>query len=131
MNKLVNTGFAKFVVILTLGGIILTMLPSSASAVNQKKVLVGVGLMGAGFAIAANGASNAIFCSQNCGTHEIEVVFGLGMVGVGTFFLIKGLTEHGKHLFTPLSRNPLANGTVILGVTPIKGGWVAGARIRW
>ena len=100
--------------------------PMTASAANQTKVLIGVGLIAGGIGLGAQAASN-VLCSENCGGRNAEMVVALGMIGTGTYFLIKGLRQHSKNA---LERNPLKP-TILFGVGPVKRGWAGGVLIKW
>jgi hypothetical protein len=119
---LARRSLLKFLVLL----LSLSLVSSSAFASNATKVGVGIGLIGAGTALAIDGTRRAICfgCSDNSGVPE--AVVGFGMMGFGTFLLIKGLRENPSHFVPTRTR-----ADILIGAAPIKHGWSGGLQIRW
>ncbi len=107
--------------------------PSTASAANSAKVSIGVGLIAGGIALGVHGADNAICFGGGCdnGGAVAEFFVGVGMIGVGTFFLIKGLRDPGNTASERQKRIDALNRRITFGVGPIKKGWAGAVRIRW
>jgi hypothetical protein len=100
-----------------------------ATAANQTKVWIGAGLIGGGVALTVHGGQHVLCFGTDCGnSSDIEIITGLGMVGVGTFFLIKGLRQDKSKL----SEKSNATGRrVYISVGPVKKGWAGALMIHW
>jgi len=106
------------------------------SAVNKAKVAIGAGLIAGGVGLGIHAVQDVTFCGsifpggparEDCDNgSEVEIGVGLALIGTGTYFLIKGLVENKKSISEKPTLPP-----VVVGVSPIQGGWVGGIRLSW
>lgn len=102
-----------------------------AAPAGRTKIFIGLGLIGGGGVIAANGIQESICFFRDCPSHDAEIIAGLGMVGVGTVLFIMGLRERGRAGKSEFEESLKTRPELLFGAAPTRHGFAAGVTFRW